>query len=85
VIVGDTYGSDYSFPCLFDRLSPTEWLGISGAVEGTVSSDTIRGTMNSTQGAFDVYESPSTSTTPNGNSLKAICHAADHGLTLRRR
>jgi hypothetical protein len=85
VIVGDTYGSDYSFPCLFDRLSPTEWLGISGAVEGTVSSDTIRGTMDSTQGAFDVYESPSTSTTPNGNSLKAICHAADHGLTLRRR
>ena len=85
VIVGDTYGSDYSFPCLFDRLSPTEWLGISGAVEGTVSGNTIRGTMDSTQGAFDVYESLSTSTTPNGNSLKAICHAADHALALRRR
>lgn len=49
-----------------------------------IVGDTIRGTMNSTQGAFDVYESLPTATAPSG-SPKAICHAADHTLTLRRR
>jgi hypothetical protein len=84
-ITGDTYWGDHSYPCLFDRLNPTEWLGISGAVEATVSGDTIRGRMDTTQGAFDVYKTQSASDTPSGNFLKAICHAADHVLTLRRR
>jgi hypothetical protein len=85
VVVGDTYGSDYSFPCLFDRLSSTEWLGISGLVQGTVTGSTIGGTMDTTQGgAFDLYESLPAATGPSG-SPKAICHASDHGMTLRRR
>jgi len=84
-ITGDTYHGDHSYPCLFDRLSPTEWLGISGAVEATVSGDTIRGAMDSTHGAFDVYKTQISSDPPSGNFLTAICHAADHVLTLRRR
>jgi hypothetical protein len=86
VIVGDTYGSDYSFPCLFDRLSPTEWLGISGFVQGTVAGAVIRGTLDTAQGgAFDVYPSLSTATAPYGSPPTAICHAKDHSMTLRRR
>jgi len=85
VIVGDTDWGNYAYPCLFDRLSPTEWLGISAGVEGTVAGDTIRATMTTIHGAFDVYESPPTAAVPSGNSVKAICHAADHTLTLRRR
>jgi hypothetical protein len=85
LISGDTYGSDYSYPCLFDRLSPTEWLGISGFVQGTVAGSVIRGTLDTTQGgAFDLYESPSTATAPVGPP-KAICHAKDHSMTLRRK
>jgi hypothetical protein len=85
VITGDTYGSDYSYPCLFDRLSPTEWLGISGFVQGAVTGSAIRGTLDTTQGgALDLYESPSTAAAPVGRPT-AICHARDHSLTLRRR
>jgi hypothetical protein len=85
VITGDTYGSDYSYPCLFDRLSPTEWLGISGFVSGAVTGSVIRGTLDTSQGgAFDLYESSSTATAP-GSPPKAICHAKDHSMTLRRR
>jgi hypothetical protein len=85
LITGDTYGSDYSYPCLFDRLSATEWLGISGFVQGAVAGSVIRGTLDTTQGgAFDLYESPSTATAPVGPP-KAICHAKDHSMTLRRK
>jgi hypothetical protein len=85
LIVGDTYGSDYSWPCLFDRLSPTEWLGISGSVQATVNGSTIRGTMDTGQGgAFDLYESTPAATSPSGPPT-AICHAPDHIITIRRR
>jgi hypothetical protein len=86
VITGDTYGSDYSSPCLFDRLSPTEWLGISGFVQGTVTGSVIRGTLDTTQGgAFDLYQSLATASVPYGSPPTAICHAKDHSITLRRR
>lgn len=86
VIVGDTYGDDYSSPCLFDRLSPTEWLGISGFVQGTVAGPTIRGTLDTAQGgAFDLYQSLPTATDPYGSAPRSICHATDHTMTLRRR
>jgi hypothetical protein len=86
VIAGDTYGDDYSFPCLFDRLSPTQWLGISGQVQGTVNGSTIRGTLDTTNGgAFDLYQSQPTATEPYGSSPKAFCHALDHSITFRRR
>jgi len=85
VIVGDTYGNDYSYPCLFDRLSPTQWLGLSGLVEGTVTGSIVHGTMNTAQGAFDLYETAPTATEPYGTAPKSICHAPDHTLVLRRR
>ncbi len=85
VIVGDSDEGDYSLPCLFDRLSPTEWLGVSGVVQGTVTGSSIRGTLDTTQGgAFDLYESLPTATGPYGSPPKAICHAKDHSLILRR-
>jgi hypothetical protein len=85
VIVGDTAYGTYNFPCLFDRLSPTQWLGISGAVQGSVTGSVIRGALDSSGGALDIYAPASaTATTPGGGPI-AICHATDHALTFQRR
>ena len=85
VIGGDTNGSPYSFPCLFDRLSPTEWLGITGFVEGTVTGTTFLGALDTNRGgAFDLYESLPTATRPAGPPI-VICNGQEHAMTLRRR
>lgn len=85
VIGGDSGGSDYSDPCLFDRLSPTEWLGISGFVEGTVAGASVLGALDTGRGgAFDLYESLPTATRPAGPP-RVICNGQEHSLTLRRR
>jgi hypothetical protein len=85
VIGGDTNGSPYSFPCLFDRLSPTEWLGITGFVEGTVTGNTFRGALDTDRGgALDLYESLPTATRPAGAPI-VICNGQEHAMTLRRR
>lgn len=82
LITGDTAAEEYNYPCLFDRLSPTQAIGIAGLVKGTVIGNVIQATFDTTNGAFDLYES---ATTPFVGPPKVICHASDHSMILRRR
>jgi hypothetical protein len=84
-IVGDTAEDNFVYPCLFDRLNPTQWLGIAGPVTGTVTASGIQATLDTTRGAFDSYESASTATSPFGSPPKTVCHANDHSIVFRRR
>jgi hypothetical protein len=81
LIIGDTAEAGYNYPCLFDRLSPTQAVGIAGPVRGTVTGSVIQATLDSTVGAFDLYES---STNLFGAPPKMICHASDHTMVFRR-
>ena len=82
LVVGDTAEANYNYPCLFDRLSPTQALGIAGVVRGTNMGSVIQATLDTTGGAFDYYES---ATTPFAGPPKRICHANDHSMVFRRR
>lgn len=84
IVVGDTCYGDWSDPDLFDALSPTEWLGITGSVQGTAAGSEIRATLDSTMcGAFDVWQS-GTGGRPAGPP-QAVCHAKDSMMVLRRK
>jgi hypothetical protein len=85
LIPGDTNYGDWSSPDIFDRLSPTQWLGISGFVQGTVTGSEIRATLDTTMGGtFDYWESLPTATVP-GGPPQAVCHAKDNDMLLRRK
>jgi len=85
LIPGDTGYDDWSYPEVFDRLSPTQWLGISGFAQGTVTGSEIRATLDTTMGgAFDYWESLPTDPFPAGRS-QAVCHAKDNSMVFRRR
>ena len=46
IIVGDTDNGEWTYPDLYDQLSPTEAFGFSGSVQGTVNGSEIRATMD---------------------------------------
>jgi hypothetical protein len=76
-IYGDTGYGTWSYPDLFDQLSPTAWFGADGTVQGTVTGSEIQGTM---AGDIEYWAS-----SPPAGMPDDVCHAADHGVTLRRK
>lgn len=71
----EDYYVDYG---LFDRVTPTDWVGIRGSLQGTVKMPAIDGTFS---GAFDYYQTNSGALFP--GRLTATC-AADPSYVLRR-
>jgi hypothetical protein len=82
VLPGDTYyGYDLSVgPDLLERLSPTQWLGITGLVKGTVTGSDIHAVMD---GRFEYSETAATAT--RAASSVTACQGKDSGIVLRRR
>ena len=73
-IVGDTDTGEWTYPDLFDQLSPTEAFGFSGFVQGTVNGPEIRATMDGDLVYFDTPEYPP----------PWWCRSKDHIVTLHR-
>ena len=74
VIVGDTDYGEWTYPDLYDQLSPTEAFGFSGFVQGTVNGPEIRATMD---GDLVYFKAPET-------RPPWWCRSKDHIVTLRR-
>jgi hypothetical protein len=71
----DDYYLDYG---LLDRVTPTDWVGIRGSLQGTVKNVAIDGLLD---GAFDYYVTNPGALFP--SRLTATC-AADPNFVLRR-
>jgi hypothetical protein len=80
VLVGDTGFDTWSYPYLFQRVSATQRIGISGGVErANASRSEIRGTMSGDIEWFDSSIPPGPEGRPAG-----VCRATDHSVVLRR-
>lgn len=71
----DDYYGDYS---LLDRVSPTDWVGIRGVLQGTAHASSIEGSFT---GAFDYYLTTANMTFPGQRTFTC---AADPAFVLRR-
>ena len=76
---GDTDYGTWVFPVLFQRVSATETVGITGIIErAAVTQNEIRGTMNG-----DVLLFGSNLASPDGRP-PGVCRASDHVIVFRR-
>jgi len=65
---------------VFDRLTPTQWIGISGSVTGTVAEPEFSAVLS---GAVDLYTAPASANFPPPPPV-AGC-PGNHALTFRRK
>ena len=77
MIAGDTDTGEWTYPDVFDHLSPTEAFGFSGSVQGTVEGPEIRATMDGDLVHFEIANTVA-------HAAAWWCRSKDHIVTLRR-